>query len=125
MQVPPPTGGRANPDIVRLSTGVLWHAGSIVPPPPVTYSCTLSPDSAYPGDPVTVTGSANNLNPKKTTTYSWIATNGATVSGNTSTGTITTASLNPGQLYGDRTRFGGDQAGTIRRLHGEFDGEAI
>ena len=82
-QAPYPTGGRANLDVVRLSTGLLWHAGSIVPPPPVTYSCSLSPDSAYPGDPVTVTGSVNNLNPKKTATYSWIATNGATVTGNT------------------------------------------
>ena len=77
---------------------MLWHAGSITPPPPVTYSCTLSPDSAYPGDPVTVTGSVNNLNPKKTVTYSWIASNGATVTGNTSTGTIDTASLNPGSF---------------------------
>ncbi len=57
-QAPFPTGGRANLDIVRLSTGLVWHAGSIAPPPPVTYSCTANPGSVYPGDPVTVTGSA-------------------------------------------------------------------
>jgi hypothetical protein len=97
-QAPFPEGGRANLNVVRLSSGLLWHMGSITPPPPVTYSCALSPDSAYPGDPVTVTGSANNLNPKKTVTYSWIASNGATVTGNTSTGTIDTASLSPGSF---------------------------
>jgi outer membrane protein OmpA-like peptidoglycan-associated protein len=98
IQVPPPTGGWANPNVLRLSAGLLWHAGSIAPPPPVTYSCTISPESAYPGDPVTVTGSVNNLNPKRTATYSWTATNGATVTGNTSTGTIDTGSLNPGSF---------------------------
>jgi hypothetical protein len=70
--------------------------GEIAPPPPVTYSCSVSPDSVYPGDPATVTGTATNLNPKKTTTYSWIASNGATVTGNTSTGNIDTANLAPG-----------------------------
>jgi outer membrane protein OmpA-like peptidoglycan-associated protein len=97
-QAPYPTGGRANLDNIRLSAGLLWHAGSITPPPPVTYSCTVSPDSVYPGDPVTVAGSANNLNPKRTTTYSWIATNPATVTGNTANATIDTASLNPGSF---------------------------
>jgi hypothetical protein len=91
-----PTGGKAGLDVARLSTGLLWHMGSITPPPPVTYSCSMSPDSVYPGDMVTVTGSANNLNPKKTVTYSWSGNNGVKVTGNTSTGTIDTSSLNPG-----------------------------
>lgn len=95
-QPPYPTGGRANVPVARLSTGLIWHIGSITPPPPVTYSCTVSPDSVYPGDPVTVTGTATNLNPKKTATYSWTANNGANVSGNASTGSIDTANLAPG-----------------------------
>lgn len=95
-QPPFPTGGRANVPVARLSTGLLWHIGSITPPPPVTYSCTVSPDSLYPGDPATVTGTATNLNPKKTATYSWTGSNGVTVSGNASTGSISTANLAPG-----------------------------
>jgi outer membrane protein OmpA-like peptidoglycan-associated protein len=95
-QPPFPTGGRANVPVARLSTGLLWHMGSITPPPPVTYSCTVSPDSLYPGDPATVTGTATNLNPKKTATYSWTGSNGVTVSGNASTGSIDTANLAPG-----------------------------
>ncbi len=89
-------GGRANINAVQLSSGLLFHMGSIIPPPPVAYTCSVSPAEAYPGDPVTVTGNAQNLNPKKTPTYSWTATNGATVSGTSSTGNIDTASLNPG-----------------------------
>ena len=89
-------GGRANLSGVDLSTGIVTHFGHIIPPPPITYSCVVSPSTVYPGDPVTVTGTALNLNPKKTPTYTWSATNGATVTGNSSTVTIDTKSLNAG-----------------------------
>jgi outer membrane protein OmpA-like peptidoglycan-associated protein len=89
-------GGRANLSGVDLSTGIVTHFGHIIPPPPITYSCAVSPSSVYPGDPVTVTGTALNLNPKKTATYTWTATNGATVSGTSSTATIDTKSLAAG-----------------------------
>jgi hypothetical protein len=95
-QPPFPTGGRANLKVARVSTGLLLHFGSITPPPPVTYSCAASPDSVYPGDPITITGTATNLDPKKTTTYSWTAGNGVTVKGDTATGNVDTSSLNPG-----------------------------
>ncbi len=89
-------GGRANLSGVDLSTGIVTHFGHIIPPPPVTYSCAVSPTTVYPGDPVTVTGTAGNLNPKKTATYTWTASNGATVSGTSSTGNIDTKSLSAG-----------------------------
>lgn len=95
-QPPFPTGGRANVKVARLSTGLVLHFGSITPPPPVTYSCSASPNSVFPGEPITVTGTATNINPKKTATYSWSANNGATVTGITSSGHVDTASLNPG-----------------------------
>jgi hypothetical protein len=97
--VAPPTGGaiggRANINGVELSTGLLIHMGNITPPPPVTYSCVASPASAFPGDPVTITGTATNLNPKKTATYSWSSDAGA-VSGTSNVGNLNTATLNPG-----------------------------
>jgi len=37
-QPPYPTGGRANLKVARLSTGLIYHMGSILPPPPVTDS---------------------------------------------------------------------------------------
>jgi hypothetical protein len=95
-QPPYPTGGRANLKVARLSTGLIYHMGSIVPPPPVTYSCTASPSPAFPGDPVTVTGTAANLNPKKTATYSWTGGEGVKVTGDNTTGAVDTTGLAPG-----------------------------
>jgi hypothetical protein len=88
-------GGRANLDAVELSTGIVTHFGHIIPPPPVTYACTVSPASGYPGDPMTVTGTAMNLNPKKTATYTWSST-GGTISGTSSTANIDTKTAAPG-----------------------------
>lgn len=88
-------GGRANLSGVDLSTGIVTHFGHIIPPPPVTYTCTVSPTTVFPGDPVTATGTALNLNPKKTATYSWTST-GGTVSGTSSTANIDTKDAAPG-----------------------------
>ncbi|MFT4113778.1 MAG: hypothetical protein QM649_13530 [Silvibacterium sp.] len=88
-------GGRANVGNARLSTGIVFKLGNIVPPPPVQYACSASPASVYPGDPITITGTATNLNPKKTATYSWSG-QGVTVSGSSATGNVDTASLAPG-----------------------------
>jgi outer membrane protein OmpA-like peptidoglycan-associated protein len=96
---PPPTGGvmggRANLSGAELSTGIVAHFGHIIPPPPVTYSCAASPTSVYPGDPVTVTGTPLNLNPKKTPTYTW-SSDGGTVSGTSTTANVDTKNLAPG-----------------------------
>lgn len=88
-------GGRANVNAARLSTGLVWKFGNIVPPPPVQYTCSANPTSVYPGDPITITGTATNLNPKKTATYSWSG-QGVTVKGDTATATVDTTSLQPG-----------------------------
>jgi hypothetical protein len=95
-QPPYPTGGRANLKIARVSTGLIYHMGSILPPPPVTYACTAAPSPAFPGDPITVTGTATNLNPKKTATYSWTGNEGVKVTGDNTTGAVDTTGLAPG-----------------------------
>ena len=92
----PVTGGRANVDSAELSAGILIKLGNIIPPPPVTYTCSANPMSVFPGDPVTITGTAANLNPKKTAAYTWSG-QGVSVKGDNSTGTVDTASLQPGQ----------------------------
>ena len=95
----PPTpgtvGGRANLSAVELSTGIVTHFGSIVPPPPVTLACVASPETGFPGDPITITGTAANLNPKKTATYTW-TTDGGTITGTSNVANIDTKSTNPG-----------------------------
>ncbi|MGA9668090.1 MAG: OmpA family protein [Terracidiphilus sp.] len=75
-------GGRANINAARLSAGVVFGIGGFVPPPPVTLSCSASPSSIFPGDPVTVTATAGDLNPKLTPVYTWSG-DGATGSGTT------------------------------------------
>ena len=90
-------GGRANIGSAELSTGIVTHFGSIVPPPPVTLACVASPDSGYPGDPITITGTAQNLNPKKTATYTWTTdSNGGTISGTSNVANVDTKSAQPG-----------------------------
>ena len=95
----PPTngvmGGRANLSGVELSTGIVTHFGHVIPPPPVTYACAVSPATGYPGDPLTVTGTAANLNPKKTPAYTWSA-DGGTISGTSNVANIDTKSAAPG-----------------------------
>ncbi len=95
----PPTpgvvGGRANLNGVELSSGIVTRFGSIIPPPPVTLACVASPETGYPGDPITITGTAANLNPKKTATYAW-TTDGGTISGTSNVANIDTKASNPG-----------------------------
>ncbi|MGH9597224.1 MAG: OmpA family protein, partial [Edaphobacter sp.] len=78
-----------------LSSGIVTHFGHIIPPPPVTYACSVSPTTVFPGDPITVTGTAANLNPKKTASYTWTA-DGGTVSGTSNVANIDTKTANPG-----------------------------
>jgi hypothetical protein len=89
-----PPGGRANINAARLSAGVVIHVGSIAPPPPVTLACSASPDSVFPGEPVTVTATAGALNPKDHVIYTW---SGQGVTGTDNTAKLDTSSLAPGQ----------------------------
>jgi hypothetical protein len=86
-------GGRANIDAARLSTGVVWHIGSITPPPPVTLACSVSPASVFPGEPVTVTATAGSLDPKLNAIYTW---SGTDVTGAGATATVATSALAAG-----------------------------
>ena len=125
---PPPVGqalgGRANLSGVDLSTGLLFHFGHIIPPPPVTYSCAVSPASVYPGDPITVTGTALNLNPKKTPTYSWTST-GGTISGSSSTATVDTKTANPGTFTIKGTVSEGTKPGQMADCSADFTVKAF
>jgi len=89
------TGDRQTQNDVRLSSGLVFGLGSITLPVPVTYSCLATPTSVYSGEPVTVTGTALNLNPKKTATYNWTM-DGGKVSGSYPTFTVDTSNTPPG-----------------------------
>lgn len=91
---PQPYGGRANINAARLSAGVVLHVGSLAPPPPITLACSASPESVFPGDPVTVTATAGGLDPKDHVIYSW---SGTGVTGSDTTAKVDTGALAPGQ----------------------------
>ncbi len=86
-------GGRANINAARLSAGIVLHVGEIAPPTPITESCSASPSSVFPGDPITVTASAGNLNPKDSVVYSW---SGQGVTGSDTTAKVDTSALAAG-----------------------------
>jgi outer membrane protein OmpA-like peptidoglycan-associated protein len=86
-------GIRANLNTPRLSTGIIYRTGSFTPPAPVTLACSASQAAVFPGDPVTVTCTAQGLNPKLNVVYSWM---GAGVTGHGATASVDTASLTPG-----------------------------
>ncbi len=94
-----PLGGRTNMSAVELSAGILMHVGHIIPPPPIVYACALTTPAAgatiYPGDPVEITGTATNVNPKKPVTYSWTSDAGP-IGSTSNVASVSTASLNPG-----------------------------
>ena len=87
-------GGRANINAARLSAGIVFHVGSIAPPTPITLACSASPETVFPGDPVTLTASAGGLNPKDHVIYTW---SGTGVTGNDANPKIDTSALAPGE----------------------------
>ena len=89
------TGGVGEITAYRLSAGVVLRLGQQKAPPPVQLGCTVQPTNVYPGDPITVTSTATNLEPKKKLSYTWTASSGA-VTGNNEIATVNTAGLTPG-----------------------------
>jgi hypothetical protein len=77
-----------------LSTGLVFHAGTIAPPPQLTVACAANPTSVFPGDPVNVTATVGNQDPKLGVVYA-IAGDGIS-GGNSANATVNTASLSPG-----------------------------
>ena len=59
----------------------------------MTLACSASPDSVFPGEPVTVTATAGSLDPKLNAVYSW---SGTGASGTSTTTTIATGALEAG-----------------------------
>jgi len=80
---------------IRLSTGLVLQMGGTTPQAPVSYDCSANPTSVYAGDPVTITGNALNLNPKRPTTYTWSADNGS-IASTSSVASINTTGFAPG-----------------------------
>jgi outer membrane protein OmpA-like peptidoglycan-associated protein len=94
------TGSTASQNDMRLSAGIVFlfggHAAPSLPPPePLSYSCSVSPRSVFPGEPIAASGTALNLDPAKTAAYTW-QVDGGTVTGISSTAKIDTTNLASG-----------------------------
>ena len=85
--------GRANISSPRLSTGLVYHLGTIAAPAPVTLSVAVDHASIFPGDPVTASATAGSLDPKLNAVYTWT---GSGVTGTGASANVATASLAPG-----------------------------
>ncbi len=81
-----------NPTTSGAIAGLTFNFGG-KPPAPLTTTCTASPTQVFPGDPVTATATAEGLNPKLSTVYTW---SGDGVTGNGATASVNTTALNPG-----------------------------
>jgi opacity protein-like surface antigen len=106
----PSTGSSTSQNDLRLSTGLVFRFGDIHPPAPLLLACSVQPQSAFAGDPLTVTASATNLNPKRKVVYFW-STNGGVVSGTGSTASVNTAGLAPGSYVINGHAMQGSHAG--------------
>jgi opacity protein-like surface antigen/outer membrane protein OmpA-like peptidoglycan-associated protein len=94
------TGASGTQNDMRLSAGVVFRFGGnpapVIPPPsPLAYSCSVTPEAVFPGEPIAVSGTALNLDPAKTAVYTW-SVDGGTVSGTLGTGTINTTNVAAG-----------------------------
>ena len=95
--VPPPNpgvfGGVASINAARVSAGIVFHFASKVLPTPITLKAVANPITVFPCDPVTVTATAGNLDPKLHPVYSWA---GKGVTGKGTIATVATCPLTPG-----------------------------
>ena len=75
--------------------GLTWELGG-KPPVPPSASCSAQPTEVWSGDPVTVTATGSNFNPKHTVTYNWTPNGGKLSSTNAQTATVDTTGMAPG-----------------------------
>ena len=76
----------------RLSAGIVFNLGSLKPPIPPSATCSASPAEVMEGEPVTVTASPSNFNPKHDLAYAWTASGGK-ANGTGATATIDTTGV--------------------------------
>jgi outer membrane protein OmpA-like peptidoglycan-associated protein len=102
------TVGPANPGLehqtfngVRLTTGLVFNFGG-EPEVPVAAACSIDRSEVLVGEPLHVTVSASNFNPKHSLTYSW-ASSGAKIQGKDTGASIDTNGAAPGSYTATAT----------------------
>ena len=90
------TGGFGEIDAIKVSGGVVFRVGSQKEREPLMLGCTTNPISVLPGDPVEVTASTMNLDPRRPARYDW-QVNGGRITPHGETATVDTTGLVPGE----------------------------
>ena len=106
-------GGIGSVTSVRASAGLVFRFGNMGPTggEVATLNCAAEPAQVFPGDPITLTGSTLNVNPKRKPKYLWTSSGGKVASDGETAG-VNTVNMLPGvyqvsgQLVeGDRQRL--------------------
>jgi len=90
-----PIPNTSNLNGARVQGGLVFHFGVNPPGPPPSASCSAQPAEVMQGEPVSVTATPSNFDPKHTLTYSWTSTGGK-VAGDTATANVDTTGVAPG-----------------------------
>jgi hypothetical protein len=87
---------------IRLAAGLVVNLGNYYAPA-LSASCTAQPAEVMEGEPVTVTATGSNFNPKHTVTYAWTISGGKIDTANASSAHIDTAGVAPGSYTASAT----------------------
>jgi OmpA family len=87
---------------IRLSAGLLWEIGNYYTPSP-TAACTAQPTEVTEGEPVTVTATGSNFNPKHTVAYAWTTNGGKLDTNNAQSAHIDTTGVAAGSYTANAT----------------------
>src|SRR4051794_23737997 len=90
-----PLPNTTNLNGARVQGGLVFHFGVTPPGPPPSASCSAQPSEVMVGEPVHVTATPSNFNPKHTLTYAWTTTGGK-AAGEGATANIDTTGAAPG-----------------------------
>src|SRR5207248_6054182 len=80
---------------LRGQMGLVYRFGGGPEPLPPTAACSAQPLEVFAGEPVTVTATGSNFNPKRTIKYTWSGSP-AKISGNNASAQVDTAGWQPG-----------------------------
>jgi opacity protein-like surface antigen len=87
---------------VRLSAGMVINLGNYYTPTP-TAACTAQPTEVTEGEPVTVTATGSNFNPKHTTAYAWTTNGGKLDTANAQSAHVDTTGVAAGSYTANAT----------------------
>ncbi|MBI2683318.1 MAG: OmpA family protein [Acidobacteriales bacterium] len=79
----------------RIRTGIVWNFGTFEPPVQPSASCNAQPSEVFEGEPVALTASGSNFNPKHDLAYTWDG-QGVKINGSGANVNVDTKGMAPG-----------------------------